>query len=245
MPLTKKSTERKPEGVWPINRVDNHIIFEVGRNNVLVDTGSPISLGKHKTFSLMGKTIRLQPEIREINVDMLSDFIGCRIDVLLGGDFLGLMPFTIDFPGYVIRFYDRPVRFQGTTLKADLIAGVPLVEVSIAGRSATLFLDTGAKITYLSAPLVRGYRSVGKISDFYPPLGLFQTTRHEVPVSIAGKDIMLLAGKTPKGLNDYIEAFNQITGRSVQGILGNDLYYHFRVHFDLGRSRIILMPHEP
>ena len=243
MPQSKQSTKKIPDGIWPINRVDDHIIIQVGRKNVLIDTGSPISLGNQKTFSLMGQTVRLQPEIQGITVENLSEFIDSRIDVLLGGDFLGQMPFSIDFPGYIFRFYDRPIRFKGTVLEIDLIAGVPLVEVSIDSRPVSLFLDTGAKITYLSAPLVRGHRSAAKIADFYPLMGRFQTTRHEVPVAIAGRELPFLAGKTPSGLNDYIEAFNRVTGLNVQGILGNDLYYHFRVLLDLGRSRIILRPH--
>ena len=75
MPQSKQSTKKIPEGTWPINRVDDHIIIQVGRKNVLIDTGSPISLGKQKTFSLMGKTVRLQPEIQGITVENLSEFI--------------------------------------------------------------------------------------------------------------------------------------------------------------------------
>jgi hypothetical protein len=119
-------------------------------------------------------------------MEKLSEFIDYRIDVLLGGDFLGQMPFTINFSGNNIRFHNRPVRFRGTALKADLIAGVPLAEVSIAGRQVTLVLDTGAKITYLDPSIIRDYPPAGKISDFFPFTGPFQTTRHEVLISVAG-----------------------------------------------------------
>jgi hypothetical protein len=243
MPATNKSTERRPEGTWPINRVDDHIIFESGRKNVLVDTGSNISLGNQKTFSLLGKSVRLQPDIQGLTLERLSEFIHYRIDVLLGGDFLGLMPFTIDFSDNDLRFHDQPVRFQGKDLETELFAGVPLVEVSIADRPVTLVLDTGAKISFLDPSIIRDYPPVGKISDFSPFSGPFQTTRHEVPISIAGQDIMLQPGKTPKSLKEFFTRFNKANRLNIQGLLGNDLNYHFRVHFELGRSRIILGPH--
>jgi hypothetical protein len=242
MPAIKQSTERKPEGAWPINRVDDHIIIQVGRKNVLIDTGSSISFGNQKTFSLMGKTVRLQPDIQGLTVEKLSGFIGDRIDVLLGGDFLGLMPFTIDFSGNTFQFHDRPVRFSGKALKTELIDGVPLVEVSIAGSPISLIWDTGAKITYLEAPILRGNPPVGKVADFFPFTGPFKTTRHEVPISVAGQEIVLQPGKTPKGLQGFLTKFNEAKSLNIKGLLGNDLYYHFKAHFDLGRSRIILRP---
>jgi hypothetical protein len=153
------------------------------------------------------------------------------------------MPFTIDFSGNTLRFHDRPVRFRGKDLKTELIAGVPLVEVSIAGRPVSLVLDTGAKITYLGPSIIREYPQVGRISDFYPFSGPFQTTRHEVPISVAGQEIVLQPGKTPRGLQRFLTKFNTANRLNIKGLLGNDLYYHFKAHFELGRSRIILRPH--
>jgi len=128
-------------------------------------------------------------------------------------------------------------------LKTELIAGVPLVEVSIAGHPINLVLDTGAKITFLDPAIIRDYPQVGKISDFFPFSGRFQTTRHEVPISIAGQEIMLQPGKTPKGLQGFFTKFNKAGRLNIQGLLANDLYYHFKAHFELGRSRIVLRPH--
>jgi len=61
--------------------------------------------------------------------------------------------------------------------------------------------------------------------------------------SVAGQEIMLQPGKTPKSLKEFFTRFNKANRLNIQGLLGNDLNYHFRVHFELGRSRIILGPH--
>ena len=116
------------------------------------------------------KSVRLQPDIAGLTLERLSEFIHYRIDVLLGGDFLGLMPFTIDFSDNDLRFHDRPVRFQGKDLETDLFAGVPMVEVSIAGRPVTLVLDTGAKISFLDPSIIRDYPPVGKNLRLFPIL---------------------------------------------------------------------------
>jgi hypothetical protein len=44
-------------------------------------------------------------------MERLSEFIPQRIDVLLGGDFLGLMPFTIDFSG-IIHWWEKSPAFS-------------------------------------------------------------------------------------------------------------------------------------
>ena len=69
------------------------------------------------------KSVRLPPDIQGLTLEWLSEFIHYRIDVLLGGDFLGLMPFTIDFSDNGLRFHDRPVRFKGKDLETELLPG--------------------------------------------------------------------------------------------------------------------------
>ena len=71
---------------YPITIYDNHIIAHIDNHNVLIDTGSPVSIGNTDSILIKEKPYSLGKDFQGLNVRELSDLVGTRIDVLLGVD---------------------------------------------------------------------------------------------------------------------------------------------------------------
>jgi hypothetical protein len=62
--------------------------------------------------------------------------------------------------------------------------GVPNVTVRVGSNHFRMFFDTGARISYLQDDSIAEFPPAGNVTDFYPGVGQFNTSTHEVPVSI-------------------------------------------------------------
>ena len=71
---------------YNIDLFDGHLIFANNGLKVLVDTGSPFSIGKDPHFEFMGQQYHCNEGISTI-----SEMMGYDIDVLMGMDVLKMM----------------------------------------------------------------------------------------------------------------------------------------------------------
>ena len=66
--------------------------------------------------------------------------------------------------------------------------GIPIIELFINNQKLKFFLDTGAKLSYLSNNFTANYNSIGREIDFYPGVGEFETECYEILTSIGNRD---------------------------------------------------------
>lgn len=219
-----------------IELVDNHVIVLLGGQRVLLDTGSPMSFGNLPTLRLLGQDYPLQPRHPNTTIAQLAEQVGAPLDALLGQDILGALYYVIDWHGQTVRFSPSPLPFEGQRFPVEKIAGIPLLNISLSGQSLRVFVDTGAKLSYLAPNLVAGQSSTAEASDFYPGFGAFMTPLYQMPVHIGGLSLNVAFGGLPPRLHA------SLLGDRAEGILGSDLLRAFQVYFALPESRIGLMP---
>ncbi len=94
------------------------------------------------------------------------------------------------------------------------------------------FLDTGAKLSYLSDSLTSNYESVGTDEDFYPGVGKFQTECFEIPTVFGDNEFVVKYGNLPPLLQMTL----MIGG--TDGIIGFDFFNNFKVVLDLKNNRL-------
>lgn len=150
---------------------DNHIIADIEGKKCLIDTGSPISLGKC-TIEIDGQTHSLENDMyMGESLDNIAGHVGCDLDALIGGDILSAHEalFVWLHKGEIL--FHNPMGDHGVPL--ELFNLIPIISISIEAQELRAYIDTGAKQSYISSTIAQDIPHEGTITDFYPTQGEF------------------------------------------------------------------------
>jgi hypothetical protein len=218
---------------WPFRLVNHHLIAEVGGRQVLVDTGSPTTMGEPgPTF--VGKTDQADPSA-SVDLNWISQQVGTRVDAILGMDILGGESFFVDFEKSEIRFGCRP-RQPGDAVFpiTETVGNVPVISLPVGDISIRAFVDTGAPLSYLNSSLVAGFSITRVARDFHPSMGEFETPVYRVPYRVYNRNRIAEWGVLP-------QRFEQLMlGSRIQGIVGISLLHKHGVGFDVPKREFFL-----
>ncbi len=208
-----------------INNFNGHLLISENGMTMLIDTGSPFSIfdtdlefcGKH--FGQFNN---------RINIDKIANLLGMHIDALIGYDIISQFSVLFDYPGQRITFSDKPMTLDGAdSMPFSLIMGIPNINLSVHGQEGPYFLDTGARISYVEPQVTNGMTAVGEEEDFYINFGNFRTLVFNVEVMLEQHQFNVRFGNLPGHLNA------ELIGRTgVHGIIGYDLFEHFKILID-------------
>jgi len=134
----------------------------------------------------------------------------------------------------VVSFSTVPLMRGGQSFPLSLLMGVPGMGVDAGGRSRQMYVDTGAKLSYLSAEMAKGLTPTGTEEDFYPGMGRFETQVYEVEFSLGDLTFTLLCGVLP----GMLETAMKVSGK--EGIIGAGLFAQFTVELDAKGKQISL-----
>ncbi len=220
---------------YPLSIIDNHLIVDITGRQVLLDTGTPASIGRGP-LSLLGSTYSLQKSFMGLGIDAIAKYIGCPLDCIMGTDILKGLHFTIDYAQRFVTFSAQPVPARGKPCPLETVLGVPIIPVSVGHQEVKMFLDTGAKLSYLNKSLTAGSPSMGTANDFYPGIGRFQTATYKTIVTVMGETIELKCGNLPPLLEITL------TMAGCAGIIGNDIFSYFNpISFSLPEKTVCFL----
>ena len=220
---------------YAIETFDGHVLVALPEGRFLVDTGSPLSFARTGRATLGGTERELAPALPSLDAAGLSRFVGTPLNGLLGMDVLAR--FVVTFGRNELSVDD------GTTsgpdpafaeLETDRIGGIPVVAALANGRTARLFVDSGAKISYLAPERLTGLPVEDTLRDFYPGLGEFDTEVSTAGCELGRRPFQAKFGFLPAPLRTMLSMCG------VDGILGRDLFASFAVR--LARGRLAIAP---
>jgi hypothetical protein len=217
-----------------LKMVNGHLVTQIEGKSVLIDTGVPISIGKNPKFHFLNEVHTLSQEYMGVTFKYLEKMVGTSIDILMGADILKKYCLTIDLPGNRITFGEQPAFNSASRVPMTNFMGSPIVQVSIDGVEQDMFVDTGAKLSYVDKTLAANYSPVGKEKDFYPGMGEFETQVFEIRFKLGEKRFKLRCGVLP----DLLEKTLLVTGK--RGIIGTELYQKFLVCLAFPKKAIFL-----
>ena len=220
---------------YPISFENEHFIATIDGKRVLIDTGSPMSLSDGIEFNLMGKQYRFPRQVAQFNIKEISELIGLDIDVLIGTDVLLDHNCAIIYSERRAVFFNRHDVFHGKTIQIQAIMGVPVVNININGNNHRAFLDSCAKLSYVSKSVAESFPEVGDEEDFYPMIGRFITKTYDVAVSFGGAMLNLKCGVLPQTLSSLLS----VTG--VDAIIGVEIFNYFDISFELKNNKAYLL----
>jgi len=203
------------------NAIDNHIVANIDGKNVLIDTGAPFSLGSGE-LDIGSKRHIVRDNFHGISLSDIVTDSGLQLDFLIGSDILKNYTLEINWKEKYIEFTDEYMNNNiGGNVEVELFMGIPVIPISINGKPQKAFLDTGAKLSYLSGEFTQELTSIGEEKDFYPGMGTFNTNVFEVDIEITEKRMKLRFGNLPESLQRLFSM------SPAKGIIGNDIFKYF------------------
>lgn len=220
---------------YPLEMPGGHLILRYDSQALLLDTGSPVSLGRRSSYRFLDREIPVLQRYQGMSMEQWSERIGINIDALLGCDVLGRYAVAIDpAAGHVV--FDGDAASPGSAV-APLwtVAGMPVVEVGLAGKKLRALFHTGATLSCLPELATRTHRCVGVARDCYPGLGEFTTELRQVPLMIGDQPVTLECGVLPSAVEQALRPVE------LHGIVGADLLRAFNVGWGPGFSELRLV----
>lgn len=222
---------------FPFSLVAGHVLCEMDGKRILVDTGSPFTIGRERTMRFLGALTDLtvpgpMPTVEAIAAEIRSlpgvsaDF---DFDVLLGCDVLAGCAMAIDWDRSVLSLNASPA---GTLLPPpeDALRRLPRIWVEVNGHGFRAFADTGARVSYVVPEHVEGATAARSARDFVMGLGTFDTLLATARVRLCGREVEASVGIAGAEVLPLLRAPN------VDGIVGTDLMARCgRTRFLFGR----------
>jgi hypothetical protein len=214
--------------------VNGHLVTQIEGKSVLIDSGVPISIGKNPKFHFLNEVHTLSQEYMGVTLKYLEKMVGTSIDILMGADILKKYCVAIDLQGERITFGEQPAFVSASRVPMTNFMGTPIVRSSVGSQDLEMFVDTGAKLSYVNKTLAANYSPIGKEKDFYPGIGEFETQVYEIPFMLGNWSFQLRCGLLP----ELLEKALLLTGAS--GIIGTDFYQKFLVCLAFPEEAIFL-----
>lgn len=217
---------------FQITLFKGHPIINDGENIILIDTGAPSTIHASNKLTFYSATYSCSTNYMGLTVSKISDMLGTEITTLLGADILSDYKILFDYKNEVVEFNKNEIQFEGTEIAISNFMGIPIIELYIENQKLKFFLDTGAKLSYLSDSITNNYKSIGTDEDFYPGVGKFETECFEISTNFADKNFLVKYGNLPPLLQMTL----MLGG--TDGIIGFDFFNNFKVVLDLKNNSL-------
>jgi hypothetical protein len=215
---------------YTIELFKGHPLLRTANDIILLDTGAPLTIHTSETFNFYDSSYNSMTNYMGLTVQKISELLGCEITTLLGADVLSNYQILIDYKSESVSFSKNEIPFEGTEIAISNFMGIPIVELLIDHQKLKFFLDTGAKLSYLSDGLTGKYPSIGTEEDFYPGIGAFETECFEILTHFGSQVFEVKYGNLPPLLQMTL-----MMG-GTNGIIGFDFFNNFKVVLDLKKN---------
>lgn len=218
----------------PLQFRHGHLFVELGGEPWLLDTGAPTSFGMSRSLTIAGEQFILDTTYLGLTASTLSQFVGVPCVGLLGADVLGRFDHLFDTNGGRLTVSSAELSHIGETIFLEEFMGIPIVTAHVGDRDYRMFFDTGAQLSYFQDDLLAEFPFAGRVTDFYPGIGQFQTDTYDVTVTLGSVAFTLRCGTLPGLLGMTLMMAN------TAGIVGNAILINRTVGYFPRRHTMIL-----
>lgn len=139
---------------------NGHPIIQDEDNIILIDTGAPSTIHKSNNLSFLSLNYECEINYMGLTVNRISEMLGMEITTLLGSDILKNYIISFDYKNEIVQFSEEDFTDDGNEISLSSFMGIPIIELDINNQNLKFFLDTGAKLSYLSNSLTSNYCSI-------------------------------------------------------------------------------------
>ena len=226
---------------------NKHIIIDYNNKKYLIDTGSQISISNNENIEIFDNSYNSLKNFFGKDLDYFSRQVDLNLDGIIGGNILTDYQFQIDLLNKqfsAIDALDNNFNLDKYGhLNLDFVENIPVVEIYINKKLKRVYLDTGAKWSYVKRNLVENAQEVEQIDDFHPVIGNFSSKLYYITVNFdtvlgqvnTNKNVQLKAGILPEKLTIFYE-----TGKTF-AIIGTDIFHRMSLIFNYKRKKIFFI----
>lgn len=218
----------------PVTLFDKHIILQFEEQVILIDTGAPSTIHRSNKLTFLGIDYVVTSNYMGLTIQSISDLLGMEITTLMGADILSKYCVQIDYNNCQIAFSNDSIAMEGEEIIMETFMGIPVLQIKVGESCSKMFLDTGAKLSYLNQAQTVGLEHVGQEQDFYPGLGNFNTDCYQTVAHVGKSSFNVKFGVLPTLLQTTL----MMAG--TQGILGSDFFTAFNVCIDYTNHKVIV-----
>lgn len=222
---------------------NSHLFMHTSHGKWLVDTGAPssISHGGSLLFDQNGyqRSFEVRATYMGISIPTLTDLVGVDFNGLLGTDILNEYDILWDIEAETMQLTENELDSNslglvGNELAIGNIMGVPTLDAALAGRSQTMFFDTGATFSYLTNFNEQLPPQAEEIEDFLPGFGKFTTKLSQINFEIGQVKYSLQTGELPTSIGMSLSVAGS------EGIIGNEIMASRRIGYFPRRSSMLI-----
>ncbi|MGI8402228.1 MAG: ARPP-1 family domain-containing protein [Gemmatimonadaceae bacterium] len=202
-PSTGRGRQPRPEGpgaeTHALEIVRDHMLMHVSDGLALIDTGSPISIGRGSPLVLRGR--EWVPSTTNAPVlDAVREHLGVAVDWLIGYDILKANRMLLDWRAGAVHVGRPRTRHIVSRFPIEIVMGIPVITALHQGRSFRGVVDSGAALSYAPRSAVAGLPEAGEYQDFYPGVGGFTTPTWSAQIRLGEREVTARVGVLPEGL---------------------------------------------
>ena len=220
--------------MFELKFLERHLYLSLGDQLWLFDTGAPQSFGEGEKLSILGREFPVASSFMGLDANKVSEHAGVKMQGLLGADIINHFDYQIDVQNESIEISEDEIEMGESPLQIKEFMGIPILTAEIGGAEYSMFFDSGAQYSYFQGDDLSSFPSLGKVSDFYPGVGPFETDTFSVPMTIGSVDISTQCGKLPDLLAMTLSMAD------TSGIIGNELLLDRVVTYSPKRNLISL-----
>lgn len=217
MSRTTTPTANEPTFAYRLFLRAGHLIAEVAGRRLLIDTGSPVSIGP-VDIEFAGQSWSLIRRFLGVSTADLQAHLGTPIDALIGMNALLDFDLRFDLPAGRLEMTRGRFAIDPAAAAIRFMGWIPLVGANLgAHRRARLLFDTGAQLSYLRRELLGDRAPHREAVDFYPRFGRFTTPVYRIMFAVGNHTCRGEFGVLP----ELLEA--ALLAEGADGILGVQL----------------------
>lgn len=213
---------------FDIKLYDGHLILNENGKDILVDTGSPVTLSRETDFLFMGVHHHVATNAGGHTVEGLAQLMDYPFDVLLGMDIMSDLSVFVDYRNKQISFSDEGFDYDGFSelnIQKGMLGAIT-IPLTVKGYLMNFALDTGAKISYVDDKCVSSEIPVEERDDFNPLVGHYTTSIFDMQAMIGNTLFPVRFGILPHSLSMPLKMMG------IDGVIGYDLFAAFTVIMD-------------
>ena len=219
-----------------IDLYDGHLILIYDGLKVLVDTGSPVTIGDSNSFKFMEEEYKCETSFGGKDINSISQLMNYDVNVLMGMDIIERYYVRTNYKHQQVTFSNEPLPVEQMVSSPILRSkmGAVCINIGVKGRNVKLALDTGAKISYIDQSFIVGEEQIGIRDDFNPLIGHFQTPIFAMEASIGDCSFLVNFGVLPPTLAMMLQMMD------IYGAIGFDLFNVFTVILDFKNNMLFV-----
>jgi hypothetical protein len=206
---------------------DGILCADFNEGRLVIDTGSPVSLGPDITVQILGNAVQLSPNFGSYTWASIQQVLPFDAVGLIGVDAFSDSTLGFDVGNQTLAQIDAEI----TGNSDPFVMGSPAIVCQIGEEKLRCLLDTGAGLSYLrdSQVSVSG-KPLGKREDFHPILGHFDVEAVACSVMVGEHLITEVFGIATESLAPLMDSAR------IDGILGTSFFEKGVIEIDFSNE---------